>query len=124
MLQGPAPSAHLPVVAFSVAHANHMYCAFQQPTNIQLQDCTSGSIVKTIPVAASGGITALAVGPSDKLLAVGTASGTLLLMRGATEAWSELAGHGGPVQALAFSRCGTKLYSMAGKTVFVWDIKA
>lgn len=117
-----------PAVAFSTAHAGHLYCAFpsQQPANIQLHDCATGGILKTIPVVATGGaITALAVSARDELLAVGCAGGTLLLMRGDTEAWSELAGHAGPVTSLAFSRCGTKLYSIAGgsSTMFVWDIK-
>ncbi len=80
--------------------------------------------MKTIPVAASGPTTALAAGPGDDLLAVGGAGGAVLLMRGDTEAWSELAGHGSPIQALAFSKCGSKLYSTSGRTVFVWDVKA
>ena len=80
--------------------------------------------MKTISVAAaSGQITALAVAPADRLLAAGTLKGTVLFMRGDTEAWCEVGGQGAAVRGLAFSRCGSKLYSVAGKNIVVLDVK-
>ena len=72
-----------------------------------------------------GAITALAAGPGDRLLAVGGAGGWVRLVRGDTEAWAELVGHGGaaPVQLLAFSRCGRTLNSVAGRAVFAWEVQ-
>lgn len=123
----PTLAEAAPAIAFSSAHPGHAYCAFpspHQPATIQLHDCAWGSIIKTISLAASAGpATALAVSPGDRLLAVGSAAGTVRLLRGDTEAWAELAGHGAPVRWLAFSRCERKLYSAAGSAVFVWDLR-
>ncbi|GAB4822057.1 hypothetical protein N2152v2_009103 [Parachlorella kessleri] len=122
---GAAIQPRLPSAAFSAAHPGHIYCSFPgQPACIQLYDYTDGSLVKTISVAAaSGEVTALAVAPGDRLLAAGTSRGTVLLMRGDTEAWCEVGNQGAVVRGLAFSRCGSKLFSVAGKNIVVMDVK-
>ena len=76
------------------------------------------------PLAAGAHVTALALHPRETLLAAGTSSGTVLLLRLESEAWVELAAHGEgtPVAGLAFSTCGRQLFSAAGSATFQWGI--
>ena len=118
------------LAAFSRVHPSHLYCTSPAVDGRQLLlfDFARQVIVKTllVPLAAgaAGGITALALHPREELLAVGTGRGSILLLRLETEAWAELAAHGGDasVVGLAFSACGGRIYSTAGTATFVWEI--
>lgn len=112
-------------VAFSRAHPGHLYCTDPlQPGQLMLLDFTAQAVIKTLvaPLAGGAHITALALNPQETLLAAGTSSGTVLLLRLQTEAWAELAAHaaGAPVAGLAFSPCGKQLFSAGTSATFVW----
>ena len=116
-------------VAFSRSHPGHLYCTDTSSRGaLLLLDYTSQAIVKTLvaPLAdCSSAITALALNPEESLLAAGTSAGTVLLLRLQTEAWSELAAHaeGVAVKGLAFSSCGTRLWSAAGTATLEWEVQ-
>lgn len=127
----PEPSGqqqhHGPVVhvAFS-RHEGHLFCTDpSHPGQLLLLDYTTQAVVKTLlaPLAA-GAITALALHPKETLVAVGTSGGGVLLLRLDTEAWAELAAHaeGAPVAGLAFSTCGSRLFSAQGTATFEWGV--
>lgn len=126
----PAAAAPAAVqVVFSRAHAGHLYCTdTSSPGALLLLDYTSQAVIKTLvaPLAdRSSAITALALNPDESLLAAVTSAGTVLLLRLETEAWTELAAHatGAPVKGLAFSSCGTRLWSAAGTATFEWEVQ-
>jgi WD40 repeat protein len=115
-------------VAFSSAHPGHLYCTNPRDrAQILLFDYSTVAVVKTLlaPLAGGEAVTALALHPREELLAVGTAAGSLLLLRLETEAWAEVSAHGEgeAVAGLAFSACGSKLYSAAGTATFVWSVE-
>lgn len=123
------PGAAAVQVAFSRTHPEHLYCSDpSSPGTLLLLDYANQAVVKTIVVPVEGGaaITALALDPAERLLAAGTSSGTVLLLRLESEAWAELAAHAAEasVVGLAFSDCGSELFSAAGSATFVWQLTA
>jgi hypothetical protein len=123
-----APPGAAVQVAFSCRHPGHLYCTNPtEPGQLLLFDYSRVSVIKTllVPLAGSTAITALSLHPTEELLAVGTASGSVLLLRLETEAWSELSAHGGnnAVVGLAFSACGGRLFTAAGTAAFEWCVE-
>ncbi len=129
---GTARAAGAPAavqVALSSCHSGLLYCTdTSSPGALLLLDYTTQDIIKTLvaPLADRGSaLTALALSPDERLLAAGTSAGTVLLLRLETEAWTELAAHaaGAPVKGLAFSSCGTRLWSAAGTATYEWEVQ-
>ena len=122
----PAATAASVQAVFSRAHPQHLYCTNPWAGQLLLFDYSTQAIIKTLlaPLAGGAAITALALHPREALLAAGTTAGSVLLLRLESEAWAELAAHaeGVPVAGLAFSACGSKLFSAAGTATFAWDI--
>lgn len=123
---GQQRAAVVAQVTFSRAHPEHLYCTDPSaPGQLLLLDFASQATIKTLfaPLAAGAAITALALDPKESLLAAGTSGGTVLLLRLATEAWSELTAHSSAVTGLAFTAGGIRLISAAGTATFVWDVE-
>lgn len=123
--QEPQPAVQ---VAFSRAHAGHLYCTDpRHPGHLLLLDSSAGATLKTLVAPLAGAyITSLALQPcGEGLLAAGTSSGSVLLLRLETEAWVEIAAHaaGAAVRGLAFTACGARLYSSAGTATVGWDVE-
>lgn len=125
---GSTATAACVQATFSRAHPQHLYCTNPcDAGQLLLFDYSTQAVIKTLLAPLEGGaaITALALHPRESLLAAGTTAGTVLLLRLESEAWADLAAHaeGVPVAGLAFSACGSQLFSAAGTATFVWDIK-
>lgn len=78
----------------------------------------------TLSIHLTGSITALALSPDDRRLAIGDASGTVALwdLEAATGCWQHLQTHGDKVTALAFSPDGKQVFSGSrDRTVRGWD---
>jgi hypothetical protein len=116
--------------AFSRAHPGHLYASNPvAPGQVLLYDYTTRAVAKTLlaPLPPGAAISVLALHPGETQLAVGTTAGSVLLLRLESEAWAELAAHGegGAVAGLAFSACGTRLYSGAAGAcaTLVWQLE-